>query len=75
MPPNFWTTTNSRFYTERLGSPAPSRRLAVPVVVFVGNEAIVATGPLNNFVMPAIQFVRFSTLTIEGGNRLLVLGP
>ena len=55
--------------------PRRGRRLAIPIVVFVGDEAIVATGPLDDLVMPSIQFVRFSALAIEGGDRLLVVGP
>ena len=59
----------------KAGVAASDRRLAIPIVVFVGDEAIVAAGPLHDLVVPSIQFVRFSALAIEGGNRLLVLGP
>jgi hypothetical protein len=59
----------------KAGVAAPYCRLPIPVVVFVSDEAIIATEPLHDLVMPPIQFVRFSALAIEGGNRLLVLGP
>ena len=72
MPPNFWTTTNSRFYTERLGLPRPGRGLPIAIFVFRRDQSILAAQSGDDFVMPAIEFVRFGALTVERGNRFFV---
>ena len=49
-------------------------RLAIVVVLSPSDDAIVAPGIVDDFEMPPMKFVRFLALTIEGGDRLLVLG-
>jgi hypothetical protein len=73
VPPNFWTTTKSRSYTERLGLPRGSRESPISIVVFLRDQAIVAARPADDFVMLPVKFVCFRALAIEGRDRFFVL--
>ena len=45
---------------------------AIVVVAIMPDDTIVAARILDDFVKPAIQFVRFRAFTIECGDRFLV---
>src|SRR4029453_12632656 len=65
VPPNFWTTTNRGFYTEKLGSPRHRRGSPILIVVSRRDQSIVVTPLVDDFLKPAIEFMRFCALAIE----------
>jgi hypothetical protein len=51
----------------------PSARSLIAIVVVLRNQSIVAARPVDDFVIPPREFVRFFALAIEGRDRFFML--